>query len=39
MSLRAWQRRRRMRQIRRTLMSLPLELRVIAIAIFRATPR
>lgn len=39
MSLRAWQRRRRLRSIRRMLLGLPLELRVLAIAIVRATPR
>jgi hypothetical protein len=39
MSFRAWQRRRRLRQIRRMLLTLPLELRVVALAIVRATPK
>jgi hypothetical protein len=39
MTLRAWLRRRRRRQVRRTLMGLPLELRMLAVALLRATPR
>jgi len=38
MSLRAWRRRRRRSQIRRTLLGLPVELRAVALAILRAGP-